>query len=216
MRVGVLLLAGAALWMAGKDAYENSDVVDRSVGIEYSVGCGSGYGTGKLPLGRDDALGMGGDVYCRRGSLDADAYLAVAWDWSWAEPTATATLLAPAGLRGPEQYDGGAPLPEVPAPTSTGLQRQDDVELRSLICGAPYTWACAWALATIACESGGDPNAVGSEWYQGELWYFVGLWQIATRDPAMIPTLQDPVTNTLEAHWKYTHGGASHWPVCGR
>ena len=88
--------------------------------------------------------------------------------------------------------------------------------LAATICAPEFTWDCGWAERTVACESSGDPNAVGSEWYQGELWYFVGLWQIATRDTAMIPTLQDPVTNTLEAHWKYLHGGVAHWPVCGR
>ena len=92
----------------------------------------------------------------------------------------------------------------------------DGDQLRALICGAAYAWDCGWALRTVMCESSGNPNAVGSEWYEGELWYFVGLWQIATQAPAMIPVLQDPVRNTAEADGKYLHGGAGHWPLCGQ
>jgi hypothetical protein len=87
-------------------------------------------------------------------------------------------------------------------------------DLQRIICEG-RAWSCDWALRVVGCESGGDALAVGQEWYEGELWYFVGLWQIATRDPAMIPVLQDPVRNTAEAEWKYNNGGTSHWPVCG-
>ena len=168
---------------------------------------------------------------------DAPHRRLAAWGGPWAKATATATLQPVARPVVSFPQHGRAAdvpritpgLPVLPEVTVIGDAWRCGGEVcveqwRSLICGAPYTWDCDWALRVIyggapGCpngESGGNPNAVGSEWYEGELWYFVGLWQIATRDPAMIPTLQDPVTNTLEAHWKYLHGGASHWPVCGQ
>ena len=98
----------------------------------------------------------------------------------------------------------------MPAVPSGGVE-----QWRELVCSAPFVWDCGWALRVIGCESGGNPNAVGTEWYEGQLWYFVGLWQIATLNEAMTPVLKDPVRNTAEADYKYRHGGVGHWPVCG-
>jgi len=99
--------------------------------------------------------------------------------------------------------------------TSSG-DADTQAAFQAVACQPQFSWDCSWAIRTAQCESNFDPNAIGQEWYAGELWYFVGWWQIATQDPALIPALQDPERNTLEAHWKYLHGGISHWPYCGR
>lgn len=93
---------------------------------------------------------------------------------------------------------------------------QDADGWRSLVCTEEFTWDCTWALATIWCESDGNANAVGSEWYRGHLWYFYGLWQIAHPDPPGPGNawLLEPYANTVEAHLKYVSGGGSHWPNC--
>ena len=95
--------------------------------------------------------------------------------------------------------------------------------VEAIVCAPGLPWPCAWALRTIyggapGCpngESGGDPAALGSEWHQGDQWYFHGIWQIASRspDPGL---LEDPVFNTQRAAEKYRSDGASHWPRCGR
>ena len=85
---------------------------------------------------------------------------------------------------------------------------------RGLVCNAPFTWDCGWALATIECESSGSPLADGHEWYQGQYWHFVGLWQIAVPIHEGNEWLYDPYLNTVEAHLKYVNGGTGHWPNC--
>src|SRR3990167_660665 len=85
---------------------------------------------------------------------------------------------------------------------------------RSLVCNAPFTWDCGWALATIDCESSGSPVADGHEWYQGHYWHFIGLWQIAVPEHEGYEWLYDPYLNTVEAHLKYVSGGTGHWPNC--
>lgn len=76
-----------------------------------------------------------------------------------------------------------------------------------LVCADPFTWPCEWALAVIDCESGGDPNAQGGEWYNGRWYNFNGLFQV-------VGGSFDPYTNAMEAHWKYHNEGVGAWPNC--
>ena len=84
---------------------------------------------------------------------------------------------------------------------------------RDLVC-TDRPWPCEWALSVVACESSNDPLEWATEWYQGQQWYFHGLWQIASLDPDPGP-LADPVYNTERAEEKYLSGGATHWLICG-
>ncbi len=89
--------------------------------------------------------------------------------------------------------------PPVPAVSAVSVQSQD---WRALVCS--YNWDCDWALAVIACESGGNPNAYNPA---GP---YVGLFQIL--DPSA--SLFDPATNVAEAHWKYLTLGPGAWGAC--
>lgn len=88
--------------------------------------------------------------------------------------------------------------PTWPAP-AVSVQSQD---WRALVCS--YDWDCTWAMAVIACESGGNPNAYNPA---GP---YVGLFQIL--DPSS--SLFDPATNIAEAHWKYQSQGPGAWWGC--
>ena len=87
----------------------------------------------------------------------------------------------------------------------------DEFYIRALICSPEFSWDCGWAMSTVWCESRFDPNAQGAEWYQGRLWHFNGLWQIA-EGPF------DPYLNTVEAHIQYVQWQrglrARPWPNC--
>lgn len=101
----------------------------------------------------------------------------------------------------PQSIRAGRVLPVPPAGT----------DWRYLICGAEFTWPCAWAEATVMCESDGDPNVIGEEWYTGRLVYFYGLWQV-WNGPL------DPYQNTVEAHIQYVQWQRGErgrpWPGC--
>lgn len=71
-----------------------------------------------------------------------------------------------------------------------------------LVCS--YDWDCSWALAVIACESGGNPDAYNPGGY-------VGLFQIWEGHGA---DLRDPATNIAAAYSLYLSGGAGNWPNC--
>jgi uncharacterized protein YabE (DUF348 family) len=71
-----------------------------------------------------------------------------------------------------------------------------------LVCS--YDWDCSWALAVIACESGGNPDAYNPQGY-------VGLFQIWEGHGA---NLRDPATNIAAAYSLYRSGGAGNWPNC--
>ena len=85
---------------------------------------------------------------------------------------------------------------------------------RWLLCAPGRPWPCPWALATVACESGGDPTAWSTEVVEGVRYYFHGLWQHASLNPEP-GRLADPVVNTEIAVSKYRVGGATPWPYCG-
>lgn len=101
------------------------------------------------------------------------------------------------------------------AQRATYVEQQSYVEFtsggaeqwRSLICNDPFTWDCGWALATIQCESSGDPTSVGVE---GEL-RFIGLFQVWNGS-------NDPYQNAVEAHIKYVSWQRGEvgrpWPNC--
>ncbi len=74
---------------------------------------------------------------------------------------------------------------------------------QDLVCS--YDWDCAWALAVIYCESGGNPNAYNP---QGP---YVGLFQIWEGHGA---NLRDPATNIAAAYSLYLSGGRGNWPNC--
>ena len=88
--------------------------------------------------------------------------------------------------------------PTRPAP-AVSLQSQD---WSALVCS--YGWDCDWALAVMACESGGNPNAYNPA---GP---YVGLFQIL--DPSA--SLFDPAINIAEAYWKYLTQGRGAWGAC--
>lgn len=86
-----------------------------------------------------------------------------------------------------------------------------------------FTWSPTYALALIACESGGDPSVVGVEyhdlvpWPDGdgvlERYEFNGLLQVW--DGSF-----DPLTNLRQGHAKYVSWQQGDvpdpWPNCPR
>ncbi len=102
------------------------------------------------------------------------------------------------------------------ATRGAAIQRADIGDLLALegvICAPQYSWDCGWAVATVMCESNGSPNAHGHEWYQDQLLHFFGWWQVVA--PHENDWLFDPVLNTIEAHIKFMERGAAPWPYCG-
>jgi hypothetical protein len=69
--------------------------------------------------------------------------------------------------------------------------------------------------AIAACESGGDPNAIGGGWlYRGKYQFSLATWASVggSGDPAAAPeTEQD-----MRAAMLYARAGATPWPLCGR
>ena len=93
------------------------------------------------------------------------------------------------------------------APEATRQAQAPSVSLTALedlVCS--YDWDCAWALAVMYCESGGDPNAYNPA---GP---YVGLFQILDSSGSL--SLLDPATNIAEAHWKYLAQGPGAWRGC--
>lgn len=103
----------------------------------------------------------------------------------WDDPPAADTVV----------YYSTAPAPPVAAHESSG-------QWRDMVCS--YDWDCNWALAVIACESGGNPDAYNPQGY-------VGLFQIWEDYGA---NLRDPATNIAAAYSIYTSHGPSAWPNC--
>ena len=85
---------------------------------------------------------------------------------------------------------------------------------RAIICAEGTPWPCAWAMATVGCESSYDPSALATEVVRGRRYWFHGWFQLVSEspDPGL---LADPVYNTERAAEKYRSGGVSHWPNCG-
>lgn len=97
-------------------------------------------------------------------------------------------------------YYSTAVAPEPPSQPQRPPSGQDWGEL---VCS--YGWDCAWALAVISCESGGNPSAYNP------VGPYVGLFQIWE---GFGGNLWDPAVNIAAAYSLYQTGGASHWPNC--
>lgn len=125
--------------------------------------------------------------------------------------TTLALLAAGGGCWPGALASGHLPWPELEPPPSTEEVHIDPI--RGIVCDPGYAWDCEWAIRVVDCESRNQPEAVGQEWYRGQLWYFVGLWQIASEyiDDALF----DPRVNTDRAYAKWLSGGVGHWPLCG-
>lgn len=77
---------------------------------------------------------------------------------------------------------------------------------RALICAPQWDWPCWWITDLIACESGGNPNAVN---WAGP---YYGLVQVLNGST-------DPMTNLLQGHQQFKDWMAgvrqtSPWPGC--
>jgi hypothetical protein len=69
--------------------------------------------------------------------------------------------------------------------------------------------------AIAACESGGDPTAIGGGGlYRGKYQFDTGTWASVggSGDPAAAPEAEQD----MRAAQLYARAGASPWPVCGR
>ena len=88
-------------------------------------------------------------------------------------------------------------------PVAASVVSSSASDWRELVCS--YDWDCDWALAVIACESGGNPNAYNP---QGP---YVGLFQIWGGHGS---NLEAPTTNIAAAYSLYLSGGRGHWPNC--
>jgi hypothetical protein len=104
-----------------------------------------------------------------------------------------------------------APTPDCPAACA----------VRAIACAPQYEWSCdGWVIPVIfgagnpSCpngESGGDPNAQGSEVINGVTYYFNGWWQVEGGS-------FDPAENTRQAYaqWLQWQRGERPrpWPNC--
>ena len=85
------------------------------------------------------------------------------------------------------------------AAPAVSVQGQD---WRTLVCS--YNWNCTWAMAVIACESGGNPNAYNPA---GP---YVGLFQVLNPSGSLF----EPAANIAAAYSKYLRQGPGAWPSC--
>ena len=101
----------------------------------------------------------------------------------------------------PEPADTVVSYSTAPAPVAPQASAAA-ADWGELVCS--YDWDCSWALAVIACESGGNPDAYNPAGY-------VGLFQIWEGHG---PGLRDPATNVAAAYSLYVSGGRGNWPNC--
>lgn len=78
--------------------------------------------------------------------------------------------------------------------------------IAAIVCNAPFTWDCGWALAVIECESGFNPNV------SNPAGPFNGLFQVLNGP-------FDVYLNAVEAHIQYVEWQrgirtARPWPNC--
>ncbi len=138
------------------------------------------HGTQHAVIGQDGVHYRQYEVISEDGT-QVSRQLASEWD----DPVAVDTVV----------YYSTAPAPPVAAHESSG-------QWRDMVCS--YDWDCNWALAVIACESGGNPDAYNPQGY-------VGLFQIWEDYGA---NLRDPATNIAAAYSIYSSHGPSAWPNC--
>lgn len=77
----------------------------------------------------------------------------------------------------------------------------------ALVSRPEFTWDPDWALAVIACESGGDPTVYNPAGH-------VGLFQVALIHRWSRAELEDPELNVRAAHELYLRDGTAPWPAC--
>ena len=73
-----------------------------------------------------------------------------------------------------------------------------------------------WAKTTSECESGGDPDAIGSGGlYRGAFQFMRSTWAASPRSPGGDPIAYPYRTQAVVAILLMRRDGAQHWPVCG-
>ena len=73
-----------------------------------------------------------------------------------------------------------------------------------------------WARQTAECESGGDPQAIGSGGrYRGAFQFMRSTWKSAPKSPGGDPITYSYKTQAVVAVALKNRDGAGHWPVCG-
>ena len=73
-----------------------------------------------------------------------------------------------------------------------------------------------WAKTTSECESGGDPDAIGSGGlYRGAFQFTRSTWEASPKSPGGDPIAYPYKTQAVVAVLLKNRDGAQHWPVCG-
>ena len=73
-----------------------------------------------------------------------------------------------------------------------------------------------WARKTSECESGRDPNAIGSGGlYRGAFQFMRSTWKSSPKSPGGDPIDYPYRTQAVVAVMLKRRDGAGHWPVCG-
>ena len=73
-----------------------------------------------------------------------------------------------------------------------------------------------WARETAECESGRDPDALGSGGrYRGAFQFMRSTWKTAPKSPGGDPIAYSYRTQAVVAVALKHRDGAGHWPVCG-
>ena len=73
-----------------------------------------------------------------------------------------------------------------------------------------------WAHETSECESGGDPDAIGSGGlYRGAFQFTRSTWEASPKSPGGDPIAYPYKTQAVVAVLLKNRDGAQHWPVCG-
>ena len=73
-----------------------------------------------------------------------------------------------------------------------------------------------WARTTSECESGGNPDAIGSGGlYRGAFQFMRSTWKASPKSPGGDPIAYPYRTQAVVAILLKQRDGAQHWPVCG-
>jgi transglycosylase-like protein len=73
-----------------------------------------------------------------------------------------------------------------------------------------------WAHSTAACESGGDPNAIGGGGiYRGAFQFTRSTWKTSPKSPGGDPIAYPYKTQAVVAVLLMHREGTGPWPVCG-
>jgi hypothetical protein len=73
-----------------------------------------------------------------------------------------------------------------------------------------------WARSTAACESGGDPDAIGGGGaYRGAFQFTISTWRRAPKSPGGDPIDYPYKTQAVVAVALKRRDGTGHWPNCG-